>query len=103
MWSSRAYLHFLETSIGLVAGANQFQTRHFETLAKVIDRTVLMETRRRESEYELKRKIQRERERERGMKRESERRALDYSYNRYAFREAIVPVKGFVATAVDVE
>lgn len=69
MRSSRAYLHFLETSIGLVADANQFQTHHFETLAKVIDRTVLMETRRKESEYELKRKIQREGERERDEKR----------------------------------
>lgn len=72
-------MHFLETNIaGLVANVNQFQTRHFETLAKVIDRTASTEMQKRKIENLIKLKIyiyKRERERER-----EKRDNLDCSY-----------------------
>lgn len=63
-----------------------------------------METRRREGEYEAKGENRRRvEEREREMCVQGERKkkdaTLDCSYNRHAFREAIVPDKGFVASA----
>jgi len=67
---------------------NQFQTRHFETITKVIDWTASIETRRRESEYPVKGNIQREREKKREGKKKKDN--LDRSYNHYAFREATV-------------
>lgn len=94
-------MHFLGTTTAdLVANVNQFQTRHFETLAKVIDRAASIEMRRRKSEHSIKGNIQRAREKKRQRERETKRGNLDRSYKRYAFREVTVHPREFVARAI---